>query len=179
MEACLQNHPVQDDIRHLYDLRYFYVDADIGQSTCGIALESMVLILRRHKLERFCGQEWYSTVERSSANPVVQGYLAEHICLCSIANNGLPAVDSNLRPLLHHTSFDSQPNWNLGQMTTLYIPTAYNFKAVDGVLFVHPTEKQAHMYPIQITISSRRKDSDEDFYQSMWLAWVEPLEEAG
>lgn len=181
MEACLQNHPVTHNLRNLYDLRHFYIDAnDIGQCTCGVAFESMMSILREHRLKDFCDQEWYFAVERSP-NPIVKGYLAEHICLCSILQNGLSAVSSTLTRL-DNSSFEAQPNWNnlvsTDKTRCLYILTAFNFRAVDGViLHVNHKSKSAHMYPIQITISNRFKNSDEDFYRSLWPTWVKPLEE--
>ena len=183
MEACLQQHRVAVDLRHLYDLRYFYTDDNqIGHYTCGVAFEAMMSMLRQDRLARFCGREWYSAVERSD-NPVVQGHLAEHICLSYIVTHGLSAVSTRLGRM-SHSSFQEKPNWNqlltTDETTRLYIPTTYNYRAVDGViLFLDHRFKQAHMYPIQITISMRHKKSDKDFYAEMWKEWVAPIEMAG
>src|SRR5262245_18710962 len=111
MDACLQGSEVEVDIRTLYDLRYLYVDEGIGHCTCGTAFEAMMSKLREHRLNEFCGQEWYSAVQRSSGNPVMQGFLAEHICLNQIATNGLKAVDSSLGRMSHF-SFSTEPNWD-------------------------------------------------------------------
>jgi hypothetical protein len=182
MDGCLQHQNVAER-RDLYDLRYFYDDNSIGQYTCGVAFETMVSIFRQYRLDRFCGQEWYSAVERSPDNPVVQGYLAEHICLSSIVANGLSAVNTQLRRM-SHASFQGRPNWDAllksDYELCLYTPRPYNFKAVDGVILLlcHST-KQAHMYPIQFTLSMRHKKSDKDFYTEMWRSWAKPIEDAG
>jgi hypothetical protein len=182
MDACLQHRHVHFD-NDLIDFRYFYLDTKrIGDCTCGIAFETTVSILRQHRLDRFCGPEWYSAVERSS-NPVVQGYLAEHICLSFIVANGLVAVDPRLRRM-SHASFEGLPNWDAllksDSSLRLYTPAPYNFKAVDGViLLLCRGTKQAYMYPIQFTISMRHKKSDQEFYAEMWSEWASPIKKAG
>jgi hypothetical protein len=171
-------------MRELYDLRYFYADNDqIGHYTCGVAFETMMSIFRQHRLDNFHTQEWYSALERSSGNPVIQGFLAEHICLSRIISNGLLAVNKNLTRM-SHSSFQEAPSWDQQFSSThtvrLYIPTIFNFRAVDAViLLVDYDAKTAHMYPIQITLSMRHKDSEEDFYTGIWWKWVAPLEKAG
>ena len=169
----------------LYDLRYFYIDHNtmIGHFTCGVAFETMMSLFRQHRLTQFCGQEWYSAVGQSSANPVIQGFLAKHICLCHIALYGLSAVDPHLGRM-SHTSFDVRPNWDEQLFSTqrvrLYIPKTYNFKAVDAaILHRHSVGKKVHIYLIQIMLSMWHKPLDQDFYQDMWWEWVRPLEEAG
>ena len=49
MTACLWGGRVTFPDRSLFDLRYFYVDAEgIGRFTCGIAFETMTSILRTY-----------------------------------------------------------------------------------------------------------------------------------
>jgi hypothetical protein len=183
MDACLQSQTVLVNMQEYYDLRYFYVDQDsIGRFTCGIAFETMMSIYRQHRLIQFCGQEWYSAV-RLSENLVVQGFLAEHICLSHIASNGLIAVNPSLGRM-SHTSFKTKPDWDhqlsAGHTIRLYIPTAYNFKAVDAViLFVDYETAKVHMYLIQITLIMQHKPSEKAFYRGMCEDWVRSLKEAG
>jgi hypothetical protein len=85
---------------------------------------------------------------------------------------------------MSHSSFQEEPSWDQQFSSThnvrLYIPTAYNFRAVDAViLLVDYTARTAHMYPIQIALSMRHKDSEQAFYTGMWWKWVAPLEKAG
>jgi hypothetical protein len=181
MDTCLQSRPVSSNMPELYDLQYFYVDANhIGQYTCGVAFETMMSLFRRHRLSLFCGQEWYSAVQRSSGNPVVQGFLAEHICLSQIMSSGLCVVSSVLGRM-EHTTFEDIPNWDnqlsSGHTIRLYIPTVYNFRAVDAViLHLDRNAKSAHLYPIQITLSKQHRQSDHNFYEKMWFNWIKPME---
>ena len=177
MDACFQSSRSWIDVPELYDLRYFYIDPDkIGHFTCGVAFETMMLLFRQHRLSQFCCQEWYLAVERSSGNPV-QGFLAEHVCLSQIASCGLLAVSPNLSQM--SCTFNIKPNWLSSTHTVrIYIPTAYNFKAVDAAI-LHRDAKTVHMYLIQITLSMRHKLIDLDFYRDIWWEWVRPFELAG
>jgi hypothetical protein len=183
-EAMSSTPDCSTDDRDLYDLRYFYVDQNrVGHYTCGVAFETMMLIFRT-RAELFCDQEWYSAV-RKSTNPVVRGFLTEDICLASIANDGLKAVDKELSKMSTAT-FHMIPHWHIlvGSPHThlLFVPAVYNFKAVDGViLLLNRSDNTAHMFPIQITLSKAlgKRDSDEVFYTEMWWDWVRPLEDAG
>jgi hypothetical protein len=189
MDACVQQRPLSPSpSRDLFDFRYFYLEGRgrIARCTSGTVLETTVSILRQHRSDRFCDSEWYSAVERFSENPVVQGYLAEHICLSTIVVNGLSAVDPQLRRMSHEP-FQGKPVWDAqlkseSESTSirLYAPTSRTFKAVDGVILhlCHAT-KRAHMYPIQFTLSMRHKKSDKTFYTEMWGEWAKPIESAG
>jgi hypothetical protein len=183
MKACLQKRPVPVDDRTLYDLRYFYVDANqVAHYTCGVAFETMMRQLRI-RTEQFCQDEWYATV-RSSGNPVVQGFVAEDICLAAIGKDGLMVVNEQLGPMSRAT-FTIKPQWDLcfrssAHTRYLFVPSVYNFRAVDGViLLLDRANQMAHMLPIQITLSMRQRDSDEVFYTTMWSDWVTGLTEAG
>ena len=184
MDACLQSQPVWLNMQELYDLQYFYVDpVNIGHCTSGIAFETMMSIYWEHRPIQFCGQEWYSAVRQSSENPLVQGFLAKHICLSHIVSNGLGIVSPSLGQM-SHAPFTIKPNWDhqlsSGHPVCLYVPTAYNFKAVDAIiLHVDYNTKKVNMYLIQITLSIWHKPSDKDFYGEMWERWVESLENAG
>jgi hypothetical protein len=180
-DACLQSESRRswNDVPELRDSSYFYIDADNIHFTCGVAFETMMLLfLQRHRLAHICDQEWYSAVQRSSLNPVEQGFLAEHICLSQIARSGLLAVSPSLGRM-SYTSFEVQPNWNVQLLpvtgTTssvrLYIPTAYNFKAVDAAI-LHRIDKTVHIYVIQISLNMRHKQSEEVFYGETWWDWV-------
>ncbi|PGH23093.1 hypothetical protein AJ80_02867 [Polytolypa hystricis UAMH7299] len=59
----------------------------------------------------------------------------------------------------------------------LYIPDSYNHLAIDA-LVVHLAEtdegKTAHLYPIQVTIAERHKDSETEFFLR-WGKWCPQL----
>ena len=183
MRACVQGNLVEPNDRSLYDLRHFYVDEKgIGRFTCGIAFEKMMSMLRIHDTVPFVNDMWYTAVSRSS-NPVVRGFLAEQICLAFIADNGLMAVDPKLSRM-STVNFDTQPDFaqflSTDHKIRLYVPFAYNFRAVDGViLLLDRPSKKATMFSIQFTLSLSHKQSDEEFHRRLWLSWTEPIVSAG
>ena len=183
MTACVRGDRVTHDDRSLYDLRHFYVDAKrTGRFTCGIAFETMMSILREHLNTPFVDDSWYTAVSLSD-NPVVQGFLAEQICLSHIAANGLMAVDSKLNRM-PTASFKTQPNFTHHLSTDhniyLYIPDAYNSMAVDGIiLLLDRTSKQATVFSIQFTLSLNHKQSDKEFHTKLWSMWTRPIVLAG
>ena len=183
MRNCVMGDPVSIDDRSLYDLRYFHVDKrGIGRNTCGIALETMTSLLRTYDNTPFLDDSWYSAVSRS-ANPIVRGFLAEQICISNIATNGLKVVHPKLGRMTT-AIFETAPNFteflSSDHETRVYVPTAYNFRAVDGVvLLLDRSSKQAIMFAIQFTLSQNHKQSDKDFHTKLWPSWIEPIESAG
>lgn len=179
MSACVRGDRVTYNDQSLFDLRYFYVDAEgNGCSTCGIALEGMVSILRAHSDAPFLDALWYEAVERSN-NPIVRGFLAEQICLSHIATSGLQAVHPGL-DRMPSASFDDKPAFDNFLSTErercLYIPTAYNFKTVDGaILLLDRQSKKATIFAIQFTLSDRHKQSDVEFHTELWSKWIKPI----
>ena len=82
------------------------------------------------------------------------------------------------------TIFDSTPNFgdflSTDHETCLYVPIAYNFNYVDGViLLLDRSSQQASMFPLQFTLSMKHKKSDEEFYTKLWPTWIEPITLAG
>ncbi|KAF8804045.1 hypothetical protein BYT27DRAFT_7259493 [Phlegmacium glaucopus] len=161
MRACVRGDYVSCNDRTLYDLRHFYVDeTDIGRCTCGIAFETMMSLLRTYDDAPFLDDLWYTAVSRSN-NPIVRGFLAEQICLSYIATNGLKTVHPMLGEM-RTGSFETQPAFREFLLTDLtiqlYIPTAYNFLAVDGIiLLLDRKSKQANIFSIQFTLSQNHK----------------------
>ena len=184
MGQCVQGAPVTSIDHNLYDLRYFYADdKGIGHSTCGIAFESMMAILRTQDVAPFMENSWYKAVSKSG-NPVVRGFLAEQICLSTIATAGLMVVDRKLSRMTI-ASFEDEPDFSeflsaTNHKTRLYIPIRYNFQAVDGViLLLDRANKQATIFPIQFTLAKRHRQTEKDFYEMYWTTWIKPLVSAG
>ena len=138
----------------------------------------MMSILQTYDNALFLDDSWYTVVSQSN-NPIVQGFLAEQICLSHIAHNGLKAVHPNLA-----VRFKTEPAFTNFPSTDhkihLYIPTAYNSMALDGViLLLDHTSKQASMFFIQFTLPQNDKQSDQEFYMRLWLMWTKPITSAG
>jgi len=179
MDACLRGGKyLTDDPTELYDVRYFYLDPDqIGRCTCGVALEVMMRFVRQRKFTSLGNDLWYEAVA-DTTNPVIRGYLAEQILLEHIAYAGLPFVDKALGKM-DYASFMGRPVWKMDQRCCLYIPSDYNFPAIDGViLLLDHSHKSATLFPLQITLSRSHKNSEDSFYRKYWSKWIQPLEEA-
>ncbi|KAF8221565.1 hypothetical protein L208DRAFT_1462363 [Tricholoma matsutake] len=183
MRACVQGDLVRLNDRSLYDLRHFYVDEKgIGRFTCGIAFETMMSMLRTHDDAPFMDDLWYTAVSRSS-NPVVWGFLAEQIFLSYIGAHGLRAVHPKLG-LMSTVNFSAKPAFDQllsdGHTTRLYVPIAYNFMAVDGViLLLERASKKATMFSIQFMLSQKHKQFDVEFHMRLWSSWTESITSAG
>ncbi|KAM6491977.1 hypothetical protein JOM56_012615 [Amanita muscaria] len=179
MTACVRGDRVTSNDRSLFDLRHFYVDADkIGRFKCGIAFEAMMSILWTYDDAPFLDGLWYEAVERSD-NPIVQGFLAEQICLSHITAHGMRAVHPEL-DRMSSASFKDKPAFDefllTGQTTRLYVPIAYNFMTVDGViLLLDRASKKATIFAIQFTPSQRHKQSDEELHKRLWSTWIKPI----
>jgi len=183
MSGCLQHAEIPIHPNHLYDHRYLYIEGDIGNYTCAVAFRAMTAILRDHRFMTFRAAEWYTAVELSSNNPVMQGFMAEHICLSRIAAEGLKVVDQRLTKM-DHAVFQVLPRWqdllSSDHTCCLYVPTSFNFPAVDGaILLLDHKKKIAHLFPLQITLSLRHRDSDATFYAQKWRSWTKGITEAG
>ncbi|KAF8228860.1 hypothetical protein L208DRAFT_1402992 [Tricholoma matsutake] len=184
MGACLRGDKITNFSNHIFDHRYFYVTEDhIAHCNCGVAFQVMAGIVREHEFSAFSGPQWYSAVELSSSNPVVQGFLVENVCLSRIAADGLRVIDERLGKM-GHSVFHHQPIWqNLlssDHTHRLYVPTDFNFQAVDGaILLLDRVKKIAYLFLLQITLSLRHKDSEETFYTEMWRKWTMEITQAG
>lgn len=160
MDACLQSSRVEHNPREVYDFRYFYVDSDdIGHFTCGVAFEIITSLFREYRqVSVFCDEKWYSAVGWSSENSVVQAFLAEHICLSQIVSSGLLVVSRNLGRM-SYTTFIDKPNWRdqlaSDHTVRLYIPIAYNFRAVDAAILYHNAQKKKKKQSASTSFNSR------------------------
>jgi hypothetical protein len=184
MTGCIQETRLASDNKSLYDKRFFYIDDDkVGHCTCGAALQSMTLLLRQYQFDDFDSQSWFTAVSNSSGNEVVQGFLAEQICLKRISRFGMKVLRPGLGNMPCHT-FQDQPNWdnllNTDSTFCLYIPNSYNYPAIDGViLLLDRKTKIAELFPIQITLSMFHKNSEKDFFATKWSSWIKPIQDAG
>jgi len=124
-------------------------------------------------------ESWYLTIA-SSSNPTVRGYLAEQICLSRIARHGLSRVGSKLGDTMGVEYFEQTPNWTTffrsGDTLRLYLPKAFNFPDIDAAILQRDLQQNTvHLYPIQITLATKHKDSASLFYQHTWGIWERGL----
>lgn len=177
IEAILLEQPLLA-IEDLYDPRYFFFDGkNRGQSTCGIAFETLLGIYRHlDDQSMYLTDTWYQAIS-VAPNVIVLGYLAEHMCLAAIQRGALQIVDQCLHDPLEKTSFDDVPPVASliagNKKRQLYVPSAFNFSDIDAAI-VHLDRKalKAHVYLVQVTIAESHKDSEKKFYESHWEKWV-------
>lgn len=180
MKACLlemRDICDKDD----YDLRYFYFDeAIVGHYTSGVAFQSLMAIYRRQTdLARLPAETWYRAISKAK-NPIVRGYLAEHVVLATIASRGLPAVDSKLDQEIGTRWFSETPDWVsfIQDMDDccLYLPEQFNYPNIDGaILLLNRKQKQAHLFVIRVTLTRKHKDSEMRFYETQYEGWTKTL----
>jgi len=158
-------------------MRYFFFDdANVGHSTCGIASMTLMSIYRVHcKETSFNVDAWYDAIQ-VAPNVVVLGYLVEHMCIAAIARGAMGAVIQGLQKPLEKASFDDYPsvaNMVLdGRRWRLFVPSTYYFANIDAaVLHMDHTKRMAHAYLIQVTIAKDHKDSENIFYENQWKRW--------
>jgi len=180
MRACLLNATTRD-MPKLYDHRYFYIEDSIGHCTCGLAQETMARVLRDIGEDIFLDSEWLNSMITFRNNPSVLGFIVEQACLSSISQKGLKVGGlgfDNIPTIM----FQKEPTYKTSEQIAIYVPIAFNFKAIDGLILsldTSPSEGikgKARLIPIQITIASSHSDSATTFFNK-WKNWIKGLEE--
>ena len=158
-----------------YDKRYFYFEGQVGHAACGLARLTLLPIYREWQLSTIGDESWYHAI--LSTNPTVRGYLAEQVCLATIARKGLSKVSHDLGGPMRVEYFTGIPFWanfiQSGDTVRLYLPKAFNYPAIDAaILLLDRTRKKVWLFPIQVTLAQKHKDSETLFYQTKWGAWT-------
>jgi len=84
---------------------------EVGHATCGLAGQTLMPIYREWRLLTIGDDSWYRSIS-SSSNPIVRSYLAEQICLATIAREGLSGVSVDLgSPVMKVEYFEDAPDW--------------------------------------------------------------------
>ena len=177
MHECLLSYAVKNISFQNYDHRYFYVDKkNIGHFTCGLARDIMTWILRSLGEDIFIDSQWLNSFTFVKNNPSMLGFVVEQACLSSIAQNGIRVAGLGLDHM-KTTTFNQFPSYDNTVDHSLYIPSAFNFRAIDGlILQLDKTNRDACLIPIQITIAKNHSKSDTAFFDN-WDKWKRGLEE--
>lgn len=172
MNGCLLQQNA-NGLTYLYDHRYFYVDdVDNGHYTCGLARDAMAIILREKGEDIFLKPEWFKALADWKSNPSVLGFYVEGMCLSSISQKGLNAGLNlgNMKVIMFQGKY---PIYSTTCNLVLYIPSVFNFKAIDGlILQLDIKAKSVHLIPIQITIAKNHSKSEKKFFEN-WNTWIE------
>lgn len=176
MLGCLVQFEVSKLSDDDHDRRFFYRDKGTGYCICGLAREAFASFLRQYDNSIFMHREWRPTLLLFKNNKSVVGFLVEQVCLGSIAEKGLS--DPFVRKPSNVSMFEKRPSLSREMETSciFYIPEKFNYKAIDGILLeINNEAKEAHLVPIQVTISKNHKDSETAFFQD-WSYWRDALE---
>jgi hypothetical protein len=108
------------------------------------------------------------------------GFLVEQICLSTISVNGLTVDGVMYKPLETIVFQDDLPSvlpiQGKQKGCRFYIPIAFNFKAIDGLILSWDRNKmEAILIPIQITIAKTHSDSVTKFFSDWSRHWSKQL----
>ncbi|KAF8448161.1 hypothetical protein BGX38DRAFT_1142913 [Terfezia claveryi] len=191
-EACIFETPLAEtECSHL-DGRFFFRERAedgvyVGRTTCDLARTVGATRLRQlQNLGDFGEKPWVNRIAHAGGNPAVLGFLVERAVLGILITSGTKFAGPELE---FHKALDLQkfsgylPNDapKRNNKAIIYVPTAYNYAAVDAILAVRPKqvrakktdplpESEAVIVGIQVTISNSHGDSEGAFMRS-WQEW--------
>jgi len=160
------------------DWRHFYIRNAKGAVTCGIARRAATDFLRSFgNPEDFLDPQWSHSLRLAGNNMCILGFLVEQMVLSWMTNRGCGFIEERFRDRLHTVLVDAIPEDVSIKPpgVVLYIPTVYNFPAVDAVLVEIGPEGTAAVYGIQVTISQTHSDAEEMFFRK-WETWLDHLD---
>lgn len=156
----------------------------MGRTTCDLARMVGASRLREiQNLADFSEGWWVKRIARGGDNPAVLGFLIERAVLGILITRGIklagPEFKSNNSLIMQKFSGrlpSDAPNRD--SKGIMYIPTAYNYAAVDAILAARmkrrnaQAESRAIVIGIQVTISNFHSDSEGAFMR-LWQDWDE------
>jgi len=190
MRGALSQGPVQDSARvipHLVDHRYFYDQFDpklarVGNFSCGLARDAATGMLLENNVV-FAGADFLTSLPKHIDNPSVAGFMIEKAVLSSIQLYGLNAVKETNGSMIVKSYQGGIPSlYPQGGDLVLHLPGSFNFKTIDGVIVRKAapkkgnTKEQLFVFPLQITVAKKHKDSHATFFKQ-WKQWIQDLDE--
>ena len=156
----------------------------MGRTTCDLARTVGATRLRQlENLAEFGEKTWVNRIAHAGSNPAVLGFLVERAVLGILITSGTkfagPEVEFDkaleLQKFSGRFPVDAPKRNN---KATIYVPTSYNYEAVDAILAVRPKKRDAQagskaiVIGIQVTVSNSHTDS-EGAFMSSWQEWEE------
>ena len=176
LAACVVGEPVSPHHEYLIDWRYFYVSDGEGNATSVIARRAGAEYLRSvMSPNHFLGAQWFYSLRMAGGNPSILGFFVEQMVLSWISLEGCMYAGEMFggRPKTVLFTSPHPPADIKRPGFTCYIPSAFNFRAVDAILVFVGNEK-AVVVGVQITIAKTHSDSEEAFFQE-WNSWMHKL----
>ena len=117
----------------------------------------------------FLKQQWYNMVEYVGGNSSVLGFFVEQVLLSYIEKEGM-ILDGIKIPGMASAAFRILPQipQNAAESPVLYVPDAYNYKAIDGLIMsvdITDGRRVLEIMPLQITINNNHEDSEAAFFE--------------
>jgi len=161
------------------DARFYYRDSSsIGWTTCHLARSVGAARVRAlQTFAPFAEKSWLNRLALPKENPAVLGFLIERAVLGVLVKNGTDHAGGEFsRGLVQQVFSGTYPDGppTHPNLPVIYIPTAFNYHAVDAILATkvhkrrHPTK--AIVVGIQITIAGSHSASKEGFMKN-WGQW--------
>lgn len=175
--ACIVGGRVTMNMEQYLDWRHFYVHDGDGGVTCGVVRRAATDFLRSFgNPEDFLRPQWSHSLRLAGGNVCMLGFVVEQMVLSWMALRGCGFIERRFGERPTTMLVDAIPKDVLkGQSgVVLYIPTVYNFPAVDAVLVQTGPENTAAIYGIQVTISQTHSNSEEMFFRK-WESWLDQL----
>jgi len=155
VDACIAHKKVLSSIDPtLIDHRYFYQINGHGTYACGIAREAVASQLLHYRIINASFIDSLQSLDRFNNNKSVVRFFIEQAVLQTIRSCGLK-VHENICNAMDMISFEGFPNFNTKKERVLYVPSEFNFHAIDGlILWLDPSyrknreKKQAFLFPI-------------------------------
>jgi hypothetical protein len=172
----------------LYDPRYFYFDSEgRGHCICGFAADLLVPLLRTEDLSLFTSDAWYSSVRSGSCS--TRDSAIVQICLTRIGAGGLTQADA-LGNAMRICAFRQDPGfgwmfeeaWKAprGMSSFLCIPSSEVCKFLSAIILrINPSDRTAHLIPLQITTSLICTDLASLFFAVVWHRWEAAIKQEG
>ena len=161
------------------DARFYYRDGSgIGQTSCHLArIVGAARVRALQTFSSFTEKSWLNRIAHAGENPAVLGFLVERAVLGIMVKTGTEHAGVEFsRGLVQQVfsgPFPDKPPTR-PDFPVIYIPTAFNYHAVDAILATkvhkrrHPTK--AIVVGIQVTIAGSHSASEEGFMKN-WRQW--------
>ena len=147
-----------------------------------MAREAVASELHSYGMNKAGFMDSLQSLDQFIDNRSVLGFFIEQAVLRTIQSRGLN-VDGKISNSMDMITFDDDfPTLNVSKERALYVPTGFNYRAVDGIVLWLDTSKQkgeepkeALVYPIQVTIAESHSDSEKMFF-NQWGKWMTALQ---
>ena len=166
----------------LIDHRYFYEVEGEGTYACGVAREAVASQLHHYGMNKVGFMDSLESLNQFIDNRSVVGFFIEQAVLQTIRSRGLK-VHEKISNSMDIIPFDGFPVFNTSKERALYVPSCFNYGAIDGIILwldlsnqKSGKKKEALLFPLQVTIAKSHSNSEENFF-SQWEKWTKGLQD--